>query len=74
MKSYSDYGKTSNAENFAESVACYVINPKAFKKKFPNRAKLLEEIFGLKKGRKPLIKPLVIKHRQRIITKIQKAE
>jgi SPP1 gp7 family putative phage head morphogenesis protein len=44
----SDYGQSSNSvhEDFADSVAEFVINPLAFKKKFPNRYKYIEEVLN----------------------------
>lgn len=33
-------------EDFAESVSLYIINPDAFKKRYPNRWQILNELFG----------------------------
>lgn len=38
------YGTNSNAEDFAESIAEYVINPTTFAAEFPNRAAILASI------------------------------
>lgn len=44
LKSVTIYGENSNKEDFAESVAEYVENPKMFSSKFQNRAKLLKKL------------------------------
>lgn len=43
-KSVTTYGENSNVEDFAESVAEYIRDNSTFIKKFPNRAKLIEQI------------------------------
>ena len=43
-KSVTDYGENSPIEDFAESVAEYVNDVNAFKKLFPERAKILKSI------------------------------
>ncbi len=39
------YGENSPIEDFAESVAEFVSDPIGFEKNFPNRARLLKQIF-----------------------------
>lgn len=43
-ESCTEYGKNSNAEDFAESVAEYAIKKAEFEKEFPNRAAILKSI------------------------------
>lgn len=43
-KSVTTYGENSNVEDFAESVAEYIRDNSTFIKKFPNRAKLIEQM------------------------------
>ena len=43
-KSVTEYGKNSKMEDFAESVAEYIRDDSTFIKKFPNRARLIEQI------------------------------
>ena len=42
QKSVTVYGENANSEDFAESMAEFVKNPDAFRKKFPNRAKIID--------------------------------
>jgi SPP1 gp7 family putative phage head morphogenesis protein len=42
QKSVTVYGENANSEDFAESVAEFVKNPDAFRKMFPNRAKIID--------------------------------
>ena len=46
MISVTKYGENSLLEDFAESVALYVSDTNAFRRKFKNRAKLLKEKLG----------------------------
>lgn len=46
-RSPTGYGENAPAEDFAESIAEYVANPKEFEKSFPNRASLLKLILGI---------------------------
>ena len=45
QKAPTKYGENSVIEDFAESVAEYAKDKEAFAKQFPNRAKIMEEIF-----------------------------
>lgn len=42
QKSVTVYGANANSEDFAESMAEFVKNPDAFRKTFPNRAKIID--------------------------------
>ena len=42
QKSVTVYGENANSEDFAESMAEFVKDPDAFRKKFPNRAKIID--------------------------------
>lgn len=42
QKSVTVYGESANSEDFAESMAEFVKDPDAFRKKFPNRAKIID--------------------------------
>ena len=42
QKSVTVYGENANSEDFAESMAEFVKYPDAFRKKFPNRAKIID--------------------------------
>nr|DAJ26687.1 MAG TPA: minor capsid protein [Caudoviricetes sp.] len=42
QKSVTFYGENANSEDFAESMAEFVKDPDAFRKKFPNRAKIID--------------------------------
>lgn len=42
QKSVTVYGENANSEDFAESLAEFVKDPDAFRKKFPNRAKIID--------------------------------
>lgn len=42
QKSVTAYGENANSEDFAESMAEFVKNPDAFRKTFPNRAKIID--------------------------------
>lgn len=42
QKSVTVYGENANSEDFAESMAEFVKDPAAFRKKFPNRAKIID--------------------------------
>lgn len=42
QKSVSVYGENTNSEDFAESMAKFVKDPDAFRKKFPTRAKIID--------------------------------
>lgn len=42
QKSVTVYGENANSEDFAESIAEFVKNPAAFRKTFPNRAKIID--------------------------------
>lgn len=42
QKSVTVYGENANSEDFAESIAEFVKDPDAFRKKFPNRAKIID--------------------------------
>lgn len=42
QKSVTVYGENANSEDFAESMAEFVKDPDAFRKKFPNRAKIFD--------------------------------
>lgn len=42
QKSVTVYGENANSEDFAESMAEFVKNPDAFRKTFPNRAKIID--------------------------------
>ena len=46
-KSPTLYGQNAKAEDFAESVSEYVHDKDAFKRDFPNRAKLLKSIIQI---------------------------
>lgn len=45
-KSPTSYGTSSNAEDFAESLAYYFVHAEDFKEQFPNRAKLIRRILN----------------------------
>ena len=42
QKSVTVYGENANSEDFAESMAEFVKDPDAFRKTFPNRAKIID--------------------------------
>lgn len=42
-----NYGENANTEDFAESIAEYIIDKNAFTIDFPNRADILSKVFGL---------------------------
>ena len=42
QKSVTVYGENANSEDFSESMAEFVKDPDAFRKKFPNRAKIID--------------------------------
>lgn len=48
-KSSTDYGESSPQEDFAESVAYYITEHAVFARAFPNRTKLLDELFEKEK-------------------------
>ena len=41
-KSVTAYGENANSEDFAESMAEFVKDPDAFRKTFPNRARIID--------------------------------